>query len=132
VLVIPSRPGSAPPDPGDATPEGVRLIEAAPPRYERPPSGRSPISRLRRATWRPPLTADEELTVAIRRAIAETEREGAPLELVALDAPAAAIVAGIDPRRVRLAPGSLRWLADRWAAQAAGRRITGRPPSEPR
>jgi hypothetical protein len=34
--------------------------------------------------------------------------------VVAIDAPAAALVAGLEPRRTRLAPGALRWLADAW------------------
>jgi glycosyltransferase involved in cell wall biosynthesis len=128
VLVAPPLRADTPPDSGGAPPGSppiaVRLFEAAPARYERPPSGRSPISRLKRATWRPPPTADEELVLAIRRAVKEFDHGGGPLELVGLDAPAAVIVAGLDPRRVRLAPGALRWLADRWDAQA---RAEGQP-----
>jgi glycosyltransferase involved in cell wall biosynthesis len=118
VLVVPPPRTDTPPDPDGSPAHAIRLVEAAPARYERPPSGRSPISRLKRATWRPPLTAEEELAVAMRRAVAEIARGREPLELVALDAPAAAIVAGLDRRHVRLAPGSLRWLADRWDAEA--------------
>jgi hypothetical protein len=114
VLVVPPPSDDVPPAAPGSPPGNVRLIEAARARYERPPSGRSPLSRLKRATWQPPLTADEELVMAIRRAIAEVDRGAMPVELVALDAPAAAMVASLDPTRVRLAPGSLRWLADRW------------------
>jgi hypothetical protein len=117
-LVVPPKLDDGPPDPGGARPGGIRLVEAVAARYERPPSGRSPISRLKRATWRPPLTADEELAAALRRTAAEFVREGEPCEMVALDAPAAVMIAGLDRRRVRLAPGSLRWLADRWEAEA--------------
>ena len=128
VLVVPPLRADTPPDsdgaPPGSPPIAVRLFEAAPARYERPPSGRSPISRLKRATWRPPPTADEELALAIRRAVKEFAHGGEPLELVALDAPAVVIVAGLDPRRVRLAPGALRWLADRWDAEA---RAEGQP-----
>ena len=132
MLVVPPATGDAPPDPDGSPPSVVRLIEAAPARYERPPSGRSPISRLKRATWRPPFTADEELAVAIRRAAAEVRRGRESLDLVALDAPAAAIVAGLDTRQVRLAPGSLRWLVDRWDAEGAERRAREDPPLGPR
>ncbi len=124
VLVVPPRSDDTPPDPDGAPPAAVRLMEAAEARYERPPSGRSPISRLKRATWRPPLTADGELAVAIRRAVDEIQPRREPLELIALDAPAAVIVAGLDPRQVRLAPGSLRWLADRWDAETANRVVS--------
>jgi hypothetical protein len=118
VLVVPPPRNDGPPVPDGSPPPAVRLVEAAPARYERPPSGRSPISRLKRATWRPPPTADEELARAIHGALAEIARRGEPLELIALDAPAAMIVASLDRRHVRLAPGSLRWLADRWDAEA--------------
>ena len=101
MLVVPPATGHAPPDPDGSPPSVVRLIEAAPARYERPPSGRSPISRLKRATWRPPFTADEELAVAIRRAAAEVRRGRESLDLVALDAPGRC-----DCGRPRYAPGS--------------------------
>jgi len=122
VLVVPPRAEGAPPDADGSLQGGLRLVEAAPVRHERPPRGRGPVARFKRATWRPPLTADEELAVAIRQAVAEQRHRGGPLELIALDAPAAVIVAGLDPRRARLAPGSLRWLADRWDAVQPGRR----------
>lgn len=118
VLVLPPPTSGASADTDHPVPGEVRLVEAAPARYERQPSGRSPIARFKRATWRPPLTADEELAVAIRRAVAEQGEVREPVDVVALDAPAAALIAGLDPRRARLAPGSLRWLADRWDAEA--------------
>ena len=102
-----------------AVPGRVRIVEAAPARHERPPQGRGPIARLKRATWRPPPTAEEELAVAIlTRGRGAARRRTAPPDVVALDAPAAVIVSGLDSRRVRLAAGSLRWLADRWDAEA--------------
>lgn len=100
----------------------VRIVEAAPVRHERPPKGRSPLARLRRATWKPPLTFEEELAAAVVRAISEPRGGHGPQDIVALDAPAAVVVSGIDARRVRLAPGSLRWLADRWDAERTDRR----------
>jgi hypothetical protein len=118
---VPPRPDDAPPDPSGVAAGAIRLVEAAPARYERPPSGRSPVSRWKRAAWRPPLSADEELAVAIRRAAAEIGPEAGPCQVVAIDAPAAVIVSGLDPRHVRLAPGSLRWLADRWEARGRDR-----------
>ncbi len=117
VLVVPAAAVGPPSEPHDLVAGGVRLVEAAPARYERPPNGRSPVARLKRATWRPPLTAEEELAVAIRDAVSEGRLQGEPQYVVALDAPAALIVTGLDPRRIRLAPGSLRWLADRWDAE---------------
>jgi glycosyltransferase involved in cell wall biosynthesis len=121
VLVVPARAEGASPDAHGLEPSAVRLIEAAPARYERPPTGRSPMSRIKRATWRPPPTVDEELAVAIRRVLEEPSRGKAPIDVVALDAPAAVIVAGLDPRQARLAPGCLRWLADRWDAEQGKR-----------
>ena len=133
ILVVPPLPDPAP-APGSAAPlDGLRVVEAAPVRHERPPKGRGPIARLKRATWKPPLTADGELALAVRNAAGEGRGRG-PHEVVALDAPAAVIVDAMDDRRVRLAAGSLRWLADRWDAEAAGRRRDGgasrrRPPA---
>jgi len=100
----------------------VRIVEAAPARHERPPKGRGPIARFKRATWKPPLTADEELAVVVGRVIEVPGAGGGPQDAIALDAPAAVLLSGMDGRRVRLAPGSLRWLADRWDAEEAGRR----------
>ena len=114
VLVVPPRAEGAAADTDQALPGAVRLVEAAPVRHERRPRGRSPVARFKRARWRPPLTADEQLGVAIRNAVAERRHRRELRPVVALDAPAAVLIAGLDPRRVRLAPGSLRWLADRW------------------
>jgi hypothetical protein len=44
----------------------------------------------------------------------------ASIEVVAIDAPAVALVARRGGRQFRLAPGALRWLADRWDAEANG------------
>ncbi len=44
-----------------------------------------------------------------------------PVELVALDAPAAVLIARLAGRGIRLAPGALRWLADRWDAEMGAR-----------
>jgi D-inositol-3-phosphate glycosyltransferase len=118
VLVVPPRSDGVSNGPDGSDPGGVQLVEAAPARYEGPPSGRSPIARLRRATWRPPPTSAEELALALRRALAMAA-DASALDVVALDAPAAALVAELDPGRIRLAPGSLRWLADRWEAETA-------------
>ena len=118
VLVVPP----APPDVADAVRPAAamdaRIVEADPVRPGTPrPRGRSPLARLRRACWRPALTADE-LLVQATLAAARTPTSGArTMDLVAIDAPAAVLIARLDPRRFRLAPGSLRWLADRWAAE---------------
>lgn len=120
VLAVPPRPPIVADDTDQGVPGGIRLLEAAPIRHDRPPRGRSPIARFKRARWQPPLTADEELTVVIRKAIAEQRPRDQPL-VVALDAPAAMLVAGLDVRHPRLAPGSLRWLADRWDEEQAKR-----------
>lgn len=117
VLVVPPRPSRAADDTEPVVPTGIRLLEAAPVRHERPPKGRSPLARFRRATWTPPLTFDGELAAAVVRAVTEQRGGRGPQDVVAIDAPAAVIVSGIDARRVRLAPGSLRWLADRWDAE---------------
>lgn len=116
VLVLPSRVDGASAVADDRPAGAVRLVEAAPARHERPPAGRGPVARFKRATWRPPPTADEELGIALRSALADRRPHDEPVDVVALDAPAAVLLAGLDPRRVRLAPGSLRWLADRWDA----------------
>lgn len=93
----------------------VRVVDAdpVPPPLARP-HGRSPITRIRAALWRPTPTGEDLLTRALLEA-ARRERTGPePVEVVAIDAPAAAILARQDARQVRLAPGALRWLADRW------------------
>ncbi len=118
-LVIPPRTdGSS--GGADATPDGgVQIVEAAPARHERPPKGRGLVARIKRATWSPPPTADEELAAAVERAVSAQAGNHWPRGVVALDAPAAVLVAAMDGPRVRLAPGSLRWLADRWDAERA-------------
>jgi D-inositol-3-phosphate glycosyltransferase len=123
-LVVPPPAEGAPASTRSPSPTvgAIRIVEASPARHERPPKGRGPIARLKRATWKPPPTADEELAAAVSRAI-EAPRSGDGLQdVVALDAPAAVLVSGMDARRVRLASGTLRWLADRWDAEEGGGR----------
>jgi hypothetical protein len=117
VLVVPPATDPAPADGPLVAAGTVRLVEAARARYERPPKGRGPIAQLKRAAWKPPLTADEELGVAIRTAVEQVDREREPHDVVALDAPAAVLIDRLDRRRIQLASGSLRWLADRWDAE---------------
>jgi glycosyltransferase involved in cell wall biosynthesis len=121
LVVPPQAEGTA--APADAHLSGrVRIVEAAPVRRGRPPEGGGPVTRFRRATWKPPLAADQELAGAVVRAVQENPRVGGVQEAVALDAPAAVVLSGMSDRHVRLAPGSLRWLADRWDAERAVRR----------
>lgn len=118
VLVVPAARDEAPLG-GDTQPPGralaVRVVDADPvlPARARP-HGRSPITRIRAAMWRPTPTGEDLLTRMLLE-VARRERTGRePVDVVAIDAPAAAILARQDARRVRLAPGALRWLADRW------------------
>ncbi len=120
-LVVPPAADDTIAESDAATAVRVRIVAATPVRHDRRPRGRSPIARFRRATWKPPLTADEELAAAVSRVISE-HRGARPPEVIALDAPAAVIVSGMDARQIRLAPGSLRWLADRWDAERASGR----------
>ena len=56
------------------------------------------------------------------------------VEAVALDAPAATLIASLAASGIRLAPGALRWLADRWDAEAGSDRpgpSDGAGPFEP-
>jgi len=120
VLVLPAPVGE-PDDQAAPTAADARVIEAGPvppPRLR--PRGRSPLARLRRAFFRPSPGADDLLWAAVEVAA----REGGvrrPIEIVAIDAPAVAFVARLGARRASLAPGSLRWLADRWDADARRR-----------
>ncbi len=121
VLVVPARKGGLIEEP-DADPP-IRLVEADPIPPPKPrPRGRGPLARLRRLLYRPAPTGEELLTKAILAASggARTDRE--PVQLIALDAPAAVLIGRIGAARVRLAPGSLRWLADRWDAETPARR----------
>jgi hypothetical protein len=119
ILVVPARADGASSGPDAAAPGGARIVEALPARHERPPKGRGLVAQVRRATWKPPPTADEELVAAIGLVASAGPRQPGAPEVVALDAPAAVLVSGMDARHVRLAPGSLRWLADRWDADRA-------------
>jgi len=117
VLVTPAPIGD--PVAGAEPPRIIRIVEAEPVPPPKPrPRGRSPLARLRRAVFRPAPTADDVLYAAIVAAVRGTirGRGRGPIEVVAIDAPAAAFVARLGERRATLAPGSLRWLADRWAA----------------
>jgi hypothetical protein len=118
VLVLPAPIGDA----DEAGAAGVfagRIVEAEPVPPPKPrPRGRSPLARLRRAVFRPAPTADELLARAVDAAARTTGSARGPLDIVAIDAPAVAFVARLGDRRARLAPGSLRWLADRWDAEA--------------
>jgi glycosyltransferase involved in cell wall biosynthesis len=117
VLVLPAPVGE-PDDPGAAVAFPIRVIEARPvPPPKRRPRGRSPLARLRRLFFRPAPGADDVLTDAIAEAARLTEAGRGAIEIVAIDAPAVAFVARLGDRRARLAPGSLRWLADRWDAR---------------
>jgi glycosyltransferase involved in cell wall biosynthesis len=98
----------------------VRVIEAEPVPPPKPrPRGRSPLARLRRAFFRPAPTADEVLAKAVAAAARITGHTRGPVRVVAIDAPAVVFVTRLGDRRARLAPGSLRWLADRWDAERA-------------
>jgi glycosyltransferase involved in cell wall biosynthesis len=118
VLVLPAPIG----DVDEAGAAGVfagRIVEAEPVPPPKPrPRGRSPLARLRRAVFRPSPTADELLARAVDAAARTTGSGLGPVDIVAVDAPAVAFVARLGTRRARLAPGSLRWLADRWDAEA--------------
>jgi glycosyltransferase involved in cell wall biosynthesis len=116
VLVLPA-PVGAPDDPGSSPGSAVRVIDAEPVPPPRPrPRGRSPLARLKRALFRPAPTADELLAKAVEMAARTTGQARGPAEVVAIDAPAVVFVARLGDRHARLAPGSLRWLADRWDA----------------
>lgn len=118
VLVLPALIGATE-DPSAGAGSAAKVVEAEPVPPPRPrPRGRSPLARLRRALYRPAPTADELLAKSIFTAARRTSGGRGPVEIVAIDAPAAAFVGRLDARRVRLAPGSLRWLADRWDAEA--------------
>jgi hypothetical protein len=116
VLVVPAATSEAD-EPGIGTTPGIRVIEADPVPPHRPrPRGRSPVARVRRLVFRPAPTADDVLAAALDRAARAVPGGGGPVDIVAIDAPAVAFVARRDDPRFRLAPGALRWLADRWDA----------------
>jgi hypothetical protein len=117
-LIVPAR--AANPDENAPPVElsGVQVVDAEPVPPPTPrPSGRSPVTRVRRALWRPAPTGPELLESAVLGAAKRSRSGGLPVVFVALDAPAAALIGRLDSRRVRLAPGGLRWLADRWDAE---------------
>jgi hypothetical protein len=103
----------------------IRLIESPPVEPRKPrPTGRGPLAGLRRALDRPAPVAEELLSSAILAAAAQirgttrTNPGGAPVGMVAIDAPAAALITRLAGHGIRLAPGALRWLADRWDADS--------------
>jgi hypothetical protein len=105
----------------------INLVEALPiPHPTRPPSGRSPITRLRRLLYRPAPTGRELLHRALQAAARRIGQRGSPVEAVALDAPAAVLIAESEEDGLALAPGSLRWLADRWDAESGPANATER------
>jgi glycosyltransferase involved in cell wall biosynthesis len=117
VLVLPAAVGE-PDDPVTTAGSAVRVIEAEPVPPPKPrPRGRSPIARLKRAFFRPAPTADDVLANAVEAAARAIGHGRGPVEIVAIDAPAVLFVVRLGERRARLAPGSLRWLADRWDAR---------------
>ncbi len=119
VLVLPAHVGE-PEDPAATTAPVARIVEAAPVPTPKPrPRGRSPLARLRRAIFRPAPTSDDRLLEAITAAARITDGRR-PIDVVAIDAPAVMVVERLGPATARLAPGSLRWLADRWDAEVHG------------
>ncbi len=118
VLVVPPAVPGAPDPAMSGAGMAVGIVESEPIRPGPPkPRGRSPLARLRRALWRAAPTADELLMQAVERAVRRAASSGGAVDVIAIDAPAAALLGDQPLGRVRLAPGSLRWLADRWAAE---------------
>jgi hypothetical protein len=94
---------------------GIWVVEAQPVPPPRPrPRGRGPLARLRRTVFRPAATADDQLAAALDKAAGADASTPGPVDVVAIDAPAVTFLARRGGTRYRLAPGSLRWLADRW------------------
>lgn len=121
VLVVPPAIANAAGEPRPDSSSGVRLVEARPVPRPRPrPIGRGPLAIVRRARWHPAPTANEILAESVLAAARGASAGPGPVEIVAIDAPAAALIGRLDARRVSLAPGALRWLADRWDAEATG------------
>jgi D-inositol-3-phosphate glycosyltransferase len=117
VLVVPAWREGATEAPG--TPWPVQLIEAASvPTPTPPPRGRGLLTGVQRALHRPAPTGEQLLTDALLAATSGGPNGGGPVEVVAIDAPAAVLVARLADEGVRLAPGALGWLADRWDAEA--------------
>lgn len=117
-VVLPARPDGATERPSS---NWVEALPVPPP--TRPPSGRSPLTKIRRLLYRPPPTGDELLGQAIVGAARGVPGRGrGPVQVVALDAPAAVLIDELGGKGFLLAPGALRWLADLWDAQRAARR----------
>lgn len=101
---------------------GVRIREAAQVPLKTPkPRGRSPLARYRRRRWWPQPTPEVQLIAAVLGATRRDRLFGRTASVVAIDAPAAMLVAGLGDERVELAPGALRWLADHWDARRTRR-----------
>jgi glycosyltransferase involved in cell wall biosynthesis len=120
VLVVPAATSEAD-EPDIASMPGLRVVEADPVPPPRPrPRGRGPLARLRRTVFRPAATADDQLAAALDKAAGADASTPGPVDVVAIDAPAVTFLARRGGTRYRLAPGSLRWLADRWDAEGRG------------
>ena len=122
VLVTPAQVGE-PDESGPAPVPEIRIVEAAPVSPRKPRTrGRSPLARLRRALEPPaPPTADELLNAAIGAAGWNDGRRRWPASKSWRSMrPRPPTSLGLGEDRARLAPGSLRWLADRWAAERDG------------
>jgi glycogen synthase len=119
VLIVPRVVGGAASD--GLRELGVRLVEVdlTPVPAAAPVPSRW-LGRLRRADRTPPKKPRGPLANAVLTAAAGVRLDGVPVEIVAIDAPAARLVARLNPAKVRLAPGALRWLADSWDAQGCG------------
>ena len=103
-----------PPAGADSAPDGlaelgVRVVEAR-------PRGR------KRAQVQQGVQASHLLAQAVRTAARSLKAGDGGLQAVALDAVAVQSISGLESEGLRLSPGGLRWLADRWDAErsAAG------------
>jgi teichuronic acid biosynthesis glycosyltransferase TuaC len=124
VLVVPHALPEAGPDGLRAL--GVHLVEAEPVPSKKGWARRGgPLARFTReaparASGKPP-TVNDLFADAVLEAAASVRVDHEAVDVVAIDAAAAVLVAGLDTTQVRLAPGALRWLADCWDAQGAVR-----------
>src|SRR5512139_1807950 len=101
VVVVP--PAGADSAPDGLAELGVRVVEAR-------PRGR------KRAQVPQGVQAGQALAQAVRTAARSVKADGG-LDVVALDAVAVEAISELESEGVRLSPGGLRWLADRWDAE---------------